>query len=126
MNTIGSSLTAEELEFCISALQLNIEDIELALESGKHSKTELEHMSDYIKKLNKIQDEFLVPNNAFPNTDLVQVALLIKAERNYLNYVLDQPNTTGEMRAMAQHHLSTANSILRKFKKYFESFGITV
>lgn len=126
MNTIGSSLTAEELEFCISALQLNIEDIELALKSGKHSKKELENMSDYIKKLNKIQDEFLVPNNAFPHTDLVQVALLIKAERNYLNYVLDQPNTTGEMRSMAQHHLSTANSILRKFKKYFESFGITV
>lgn len=126
MDTIGSSLTAEELEFCISALQLKIEDIEHELQEGEHSKEEKESMTAYMSKLDKIQDEFLLQNNAFKSMDLLQVCQLVEEERDYLNTILDQPNTVGEMRDMAQHHLRTGNSVLRKLKKYFQNFGINL
>ena len=124
MDTIGSSLSAEELEFCISALQLKIEDIERDLQENKHSNEEKETMMTRMKHLDQIQDEFLLKNNAFQSTDLLQVCQLVEEERDYLNTILDQPNAVGEMRRMAQQHLRTANSVLRKLKKYFYSFGI--
>ena len=124
MDTIGSSLSAEELEFCISALQLKIEDIERDLQENKHSNEEKETMMTRMKHLDQIQDEFLLKNNAFQSTDLLQVCQLVEEERDYLNTILDQPNAVGEMRQMAQQHLRTANSVLRKLKKYFYSFGI--
>lgn len=126
MDTIGSSFTTEELEFCISALQLQIEDIERDLNENKYSKDERIELTTYIKKLDEIQDQFLLENNAFKSADLLQVSDLVEKERDYLNTILDQDDIVGEMRKEAQRHLRTANSLLRKLKKYFQSFDITV
>lgn len=126
MDTIGSSFTAEELELCISALQLQIEDIERDLNENKYSKDERIELTTYIKKLDEIQDQFLLENNAFKSADLLQVSDLVEKERDYLNTILDQDDIVGEMRKEAQRHLRTANSLLRKLKKYFQSFDITV
>ncbi|HIV67845.1 MAG TPA: hypothetical protein IAA32_03150 [Candidatus Butyricicoccus stercorigallinarum] len=126
MHTFGSPLSAEELEFCISALQLAIEDAERELAAGGHSKDTRIRMNEYIQKLDEIQDQFLLQNNAFKSADLLLVSDLVEDERDRLNEILDEPHCTGEMRAEAQRHLRTANSLLRKFKKYFQSFGVSL
>ena len=126
MDTIGSSFTAEELEFCISALQLQIEDIERDLNENKYSKDERIELTTYIKKLDEIQDQFLLENNAFKSADLLQVSDLVEKERDYLNTILDQDDIVGEMRKEAQRHLRTADPLLPQLKKYFQSFDITV
>lgn len=126
MDTTGSSFSAEELEFCISVLQLEIEDTERELTEPDLTKDERIHLTAYIKRLNEIQDQFLLENNALKSADLLQVYRLVERERDYLNAILDQQDTVGEMRQQAQYHLRTANRLLRKLKKFFQSFDITI
>lgn len=124
MNEWNTSFSAEELEFCISALQLEIEDTESGMRGVSLSKEERIQRTSYIQKLDALQDEFLRENNSFKSVDLLQVYQLVQKERHYLNQILDRPDITGEQRQEAQRHLHTANSLLRKLKKIFQSFGI--
>lgn len=113
MEQTNLHFSEEELKFCISALQLEIED------SDPDS-------TEYIQKLDKIQDEFLLQNNSFKSADLIQVYILVERERDYLNQVLDNLDIFGEQRQEAQHYLRTANSILRKLKKFFQSLDVNL
>ncbi len=124
MEELNASFGAEELEFCISALQLEIEDTESEMRSASLSKEERIHMTAYIRKLDQLQDEFLRENNSFRSIDLLQVYHLVQKERHYLNQTLDRPDVSGKMRQEAQRHLRTANNLLRKLKKIFQTFGI--
>ena len=124
MEEMNTSFSAEELEFCISSLQLEIEDTEAAMRAASRSKEERISATAYIRKLNQIQDEFLRENNTFQSVDLLQTYKLVQKERHYLNQILDRPDITGEQRQEAVRHLRTANSLLRKLKKIFQSFGV--
>ncbi|MDO5784335.1 MAG: hypothetical protein Q4P20_04640 [Eubacteriales bacterium] len=124
MEEMNTSFSAEELEFCISALQLEIEDTESAMQGASLGKEERIRMTAYIQKLDKLQDEFLRENNSFKSVDLLQVYQLVQKERHYLNQILDRPDITGKQQQEAQRHLRTANSLLRKLKKIFQAFGV--
>ena len=124
MEELNISFSAEELEFCISALQLEIEDTESEMQSTAHSKNDRIRYTAYIQKLDELQDEFLRENNAFKSVDLLQVYPLVQKERHYLNQILDRPDISGVHRTEAQRHLHTANSLLRKLKKIFQTLGI--
>lgn len=124
MNDIGSTLTAEELEFCLSVLQFYAEDIEHTLQDEELSGEEREHLTAFSKNLDRIQDQFLLADNQFKSADLLVVCHLTEDHRDLLNAALDEADLFGEDRQTAQQLLRTANSILRKLKKYFRSFGI--
>lgn len=124
MEEMNTSFSAEELEFCISALQLEIEDVESEMRSASLGKEDRIQRTAYIQRLDTLQDEFLRENNAFKTVDLLQIYQLVQKERHYLNQILDRPDITGNQRREAQRHLHTANSLLRKLKKIFQSFDI--
>lgn len=125
-NNTAFSLTAEELEFCISALQLEIEEAERTLQDKSVTIEERIELNAYIKRLDGIQDQFLMENNSFRSIDLLQVYHLVQQERDYMNDILDDKTMSPDMRREGQQHLRTANSIMRKLRKYFKEFDIDV
>ena len=125
-NNTAFSLSAEELEFCISALQIEIEEVERVMQDRTVTPDEKMEFEAYIQKLDAIQDQFLMENNSFRSVDLLQVYQLVQQERDYMNDILDHETMTPEMRREGQTHLRTANSIMRKLRKYFKTFEIDV
>ena len=125
-NNTAFSLSAEELEFCISALQIEIEEVERVIKDKSVTPDEKEEFNAYIQKLDGIQDQFLMENNAFRSVDLLLLYQLVQQERDYMNDILDHETMTLEMRQEGQAHLRTANSIMRKLRKYFKTFEIDV
>lgn len=120
------SLSAEELEFCISALQLEIETVEHAMHDKNATLEERIACTSYIRSLNALQDEFLRENNSFRSIDLLQVYELVTQERDYLNDAMDDDAIPLDLRQEGRDHLRTANNIMRKLKKYFKAFDIDV
>lgn len=125
-NNTAFSLSAEELEFCISALQIEIEEVERVMQDRTVTPDEKMEFEAYIQKLDAIQDQFLMENNSFRSVDLLQVYQLVQQERDYMNDILDHETMKPEMRREGQTHLRTANSIMRKLRKYFKTFEIDV
>lgn len=125
-NNVAFSLSAEELEFCISALQIEIEEVERMIQDHTITPNKKAEFEAYIQKLDTIQDQFLMKNNAFRSVDLLQVYQLVQQERDYMNDILDHETMQLEMRRDGQTHLRTANSIMRKLRKYFKMFEINV
>ena len=125
-NNTAFSLSAEELEFCISALQIEIEEVERVMQDRTVTPDEKMEFEAYIQKLDAIQDQFLMENNSFRSVDLLQVYQLVQQERDYMNDILDHETSPPEMRREGQTHLRTANSIMRKLRKYFKTFEIDV
>lgn len=125
-NNTAFSLSAEELEFCISVLQIEIEEVERVMKDKTVTPDEKEEFHAYIQKLDAIQDQFLLENNSFRSVDLLQVYQLVQQERDYMNDILDHETMPPEMRREGQTHLRTANSIMRKLRKYFKTFEIDV
>lgn len=64
-NNTAFSLSAEELEFCISALQIEIEEVERVMQDRTVTPDEKMEFEAYIQKLDAIQDQFLMENNSF-------------------------------------------------------------
>lgn len=125
-NNTAFSLSAEELELCISALQIEIEEVERVMQDRTVTPDEKMEFEAYIQKLDAIQDQFLMENNSFRSVDLLQVYQLVQQERDYMNDILDHETIPPEMRREGQTHLRTANSIMRKLRKYFKTFEIDV
>lgn len=125
-NNAAFSLSAEELEFCISALQIEIEEVEHMIQARTITPDKKAEFETYIQKLDAIQDQFLIENNAFRSVDLLQVYQLVQQERDYMNDILDHETMNPEMRREGQMHLRTANSIMRKLRKYFKTFEINL
>lgn len=125
-NNTAFSLSAEELEFCISALQIEIEEVERVMQDRTVTPDEKMEFEAYIQKLDAIQDQFLMENNSFRSVDLLQVYQLVQQERDCMNDILDHETIPPEMRREGQTHLRTANSIMRKLRKYFKTFEIDV
>ena len=125
-NNTAFSLSAEELEFCISALQIEIEEVERVMQDRTVTPDEKMEFETYIQKLDAIQDQFLMENNSFRSVDLLQGYQLVQQERDYMNDILDHETIPPEMRREGQTHLRTANSIMRKLRKYFKTFEIDV
>ena len=125
-NNTAFSLSAEELEFCISALQIEIEEVERVMQDRTVTPDEKMEFEAYIQKLDAIQDQFLMENNSFRSVDLLQVYQLVQQERDYMNDILDHETMPPEMRREGQTHLRTANSIMRKLRKYLKTFAIDV
>ena len=125
-NNTAFSLSAEELEFCISALQIEIEEVERVMQDRTVTPDEKMEFEAYIQKLDAIQDQFLMENNSFRSVDLLQVYQLVQQERDYMNDILDHETIPPEMRREGQTHLRTANSIMRKLRKNFKTFEIDV
>ena len=123
-NNTAFSLSAEELEFCISALQIEIEEVERVMQDRTVTPDEKMEFEAYIQKLDAIQDQFLMENNSFRSVDLLQVYQLVQQERDYMNDILDHETIPPEMRREGQTYLRTANSIMRKLRKYFKTFEI--
>ena len=77
-NNTAFSLSAEELEFCISALQIEIEEVEQVMQDRTVTPDEKMEFEAYIQKLDAIQDQFLMENNSFRSVDLLQVYQLVQ------------------------------------------------
>lgn len=126
-NNTAFSLSAEELQFCIAALQFEIEEIEQIMQDRSVTDEKREEFSAYIEKLDAIQDEFLKENNSFRSIDLLEVYQLVKQERDHMNDLLDDADDVPlTLRQTGQDHLRTANSVMRKLKNYFKTFDIEV
>lgn len=126
-NNTAFSLSAEELQFCIAALQFEIEEIEQIMQDRSVTDEKREEFSVYIEKLDAIQDEFLKEKNSFRSIDLLEVYQLVKQERDHMNDLLDDADDVPiTLRQTGQDHLRTANSVMRKLKKYFKTFDIDV
>ena len=125
-NNTAFSLSAEELELCISALQIEIEEVERVMQDRTVTPDEKMEFEAYIQKLDAIQDQFLMENNSFRSVDLLQVYQLVQQERDYMNDILDHETIPPEMRREGKKHLRTAKSIMRKLRKYFKTFEIDV
>ncbi|MCD8356479.1 MAG: hypothetical protein LUE11_07920 [Clostridia bacterium] len=125
-NNTAFSLTAEELEFCISTLQIEIEEVERTIKDKNIAIDERIELKAYIKKLDSIQDQFLTEDNAFLSIDLLQVYHLVQQQRDYMNDILDKETMSLDMRREGQQNLRTANSIMRKLRNYFKKFEIDV
>lgn len=125
-NNAAFSLSAEEMEFCISALQIEMEEVERVMKDSTVTPEEKMEFKTYIQKLDAIQDQFLIENNSFLSVDLLKVYELVQQERDYISDILDHETMELEMRKDGQTHLRTANSIMRKLRKYFKTFEIDV
>ena len=51
---------------------------------------------------------------------------MIKSQRNALNDILDYEDVAPDMRQQGQQHVRTANSVLRRLKKYLREFEIEI
>lgn len=114
------------MEFCISALQIEMEEVEQVMKDPTVTPEEKTEFEAYIQKLDVIQDQFLIENNSFLSVDLLEVYELVQQERDYINDILDHEIMELEMRKEGQTHLRTANSIMRKLRRYFKTFEIDV
>lgn len=115
-------LIPQEIEFCISALQIEIENVD----HDTQTKTDCKELDAYAQRLGAVQDQLLIGQTDFRPDTLLPIYDLIKSQRNALNDILDYEDVTLDMRQQGQQHVRTANAVLRKLKKYLREFEIDV
>ncbi len=120
------NLTPQEIEFCISALQIEIENVDHDTQTNELSETDCKELDAYAQRLGDVQDQLLIGQTEFRSNTLLPVYDVIKSQRNALNDILDNETMSLDMRQQGQQHVRTANAVLRKLKKYFQEFEIDV
>ena len=119
-------LTPQEIEFCISTLQIEIENVDHDTQTNELSETDCKELDAYAQRLGAVQDQLLIGQTDFRPDTLLPVYDLIKSQRNALNDILDYEDVTLDMRQQGQQHVRTANAVLRRLKKYLREFEIEV
>lgn len=119
-------LTPQEIEFCISALQIEIENVDHDTQTNELSETDCKELDAYAQQLGHMQDQLLTGQTEFRPNALLPIYDLIKSQRNAINDILDNETMSLDMRQQGQQHVRTANAVLRKLKKYFQEFEIDV
>ena len=120
------NLTPQEIEFCISALQIEIENVDHDTQTNELSDTDCKELDAYAQRLGHMQDQLLTGQTEFRPNALLPVYDLIKSQRNAINDILDNETMSLDMRQQGQQHVRTANAVLRKLKKYLQEFEIDV
>lgn len=120
------NLTPQEIEFCISALQIEIENVDHDTQTNTLSETDCKELDAYAQRLGDVQDQLLIGQTEFRSNTLLPVYDVIKSQRNALNDILDNETMSLDMRQQGQQHVRTANAVLRKLKKYFQEFEIDI
>lgn len=120
------NLTPQEIEFCISALQIEIENVDHDTQTNELSETDCKELDAYAQRLGHMQDQLLTGQTEFRPNALLPVYDLIKSQRNAINDILDNETMSLDMRQQGQQHVRTANAVLRKLKKYLQEFEIDV
>lgn len=120
------NLTPQEIEFCISALQIEIENVDHDTQTNALSETDCKELDAYAQRLGDVQDQLLIGQTDFRTDTLLPVYDLIKSQRNALNDILDNETMSLDMRQQGQQHVRTANAVLRKLKRYFQEFEMDV
>ena len=119
-------LTPQEIEFCISALQIEIENVDHDAQTNELSETDCKELDAYAQRLGAVQDQLLIGQTDFRPDTLLPIYDLIKSQRNALNDILDYEDVAPDMRQQGQQHVRTANSVLRRLKKYLREFEIEI
>lgn len=120
------NLTPQEIEFCISALQIEIENVDHDTQTNELSETDCKELDAYAQRLGHMQDQLLTGQTEFRPNALLPIYDLIKSQRNAINDILDNETMSLDMRQQGQQHVRTANAVLRKLKKYLQEFEIDV
>ena len=120
------NLTPQEIEFCISALQIEIENVDHDTQTNELSETDCKELDAYAQRLGHMQDQLLTRQTEFRPNALLPIYDLIKSQRNAINDILDNETMSLDMRQQGQQHVRTANAVLRKLKKYLQEFEIDV
>ncbi|WP_432617255.1 hypothetical protein [Butyricicoccus sp.] len=119
-------LTPQEIEFCISALQIEIENVDHDTQTNELSEADCKELDAYAQRLGHMQDQLLTGQTEFRPNALLPIYDLIKSQRNAINDILDNEAMSLDMRQQGQQHVRTANAVLRKLKKYLQEFEIDV
>lgn len=119
-------LTPQEIEFCISALQIEIENVDHDTQTNELSEADCKELDAYAQRLGHMQDHLLTGQTEFRPNALLPIYDLIKSQRNAINDILDNETMSLDMRQQGQQHVRTANAVLRKLKKYLQEFEIDV
>lgn len=119
-------LTPQEIEFCISALQIEIENVDHDTQTNELSEADCKELDAYAQRLGHMQDQLLTRQTEFRPNALLPIYDLIKSQRNAINDILDNETMSLDMRQQGQQHVRTANAVLRKLKKYLQEFEIDV
>lgn len=120
------NLTPQEIEFCISALQIEIENVDHDTQTNELSETDCKELDAYAQRLGHMQDQLLTGQTEFRPNALLPIYDLIKSQRNAINDILDNETMSLDMRQQGQQHVRTANAVLRKLKRYFQEFEMDV
>lgn len=120
------NLTPQEIEFCISALQIEIENVDHDTQTNELSETDCKELDAYAQRLGHMQDQLLTGQTEFRPNALLPIYDLIKSQRNAINDILDNETMSLDMRQQGQQHVRTANAVLRKLKKYLQEFEVDV
>ncbi len=66
------NLTPQEIEFCISALQIEIENVDHDTQINELSDTDCKELDAYAQRLGDVQDQLLIGQTDFRTDTLLQ------------------------------------------------------